>query len=166
MEVALAGRCACNTVPLEVVVESLDTTYSTSLCELELSILPEARRVRVEESPGVSKGFKDELSSGNLCGKLGAFLPRIAYAQLEQRLDSESPVFGFPTARLAAKRILISNINIRLASHLHHQNTLVLRSASHVVICVVGKLEDMWRHWNLARRRVAVLRGIFVHNRV
>ena len=110
VEVALAGWGTSHTTAFQVVVESLHTRDASTLRELQLSVLAEMGRIGVEESARVAERFKDKLCRRDLLAKLRALLSRLAYAQLEESLDSQAAILRLSATRLTTKEPDVSDL--------------------------------------------------------
>ena len=102
MEVTFPRRRTSNSIAFEVVIQGLDTADAPALRELQLGVLAEVGRIRVEERTRVAEGLEHEFGRRHLVAELGALLARLADAELEECLNGESAVLGLATTRLSA----------------------------------------------------------------
>ena len=72
--------------------------------ELQFCVLPKLGSIGVVHGACIAEGLKDELSHGDLHGKLGALLARAADAELDDGLDGQLTVLGFSAARFPTEK--------------------------------------------------------------
>jgi len=61
VEIPLSTRGTGDTVPLKVILESLDTAESATFRKLELCVFSETGSVGVEEGTGIAERLEDKL---------------------------------------------------------------------------------------------------------
>ena len=167
MEILLSRWHSCHPVVFETLVEQLDTTQPPLVCELELCIFSKARCIWIKEHASVSKRLDDEFCCGHLARELGTLLSRVGYGQLQERLDGETATFRLSAASFATMKLVnIQTLPSREKKKAPDDEGLVLGCATHVVVSIVGELENVGREGGLVFCRVPVVCGVLLENRV